>query len=96
MEEKIKNFCEKWKISKLSLFGSYLTPDFNKDSDVDVLIEFNDNAKYGFFEMVEMKAELEKIFGRKVDLITRKGLNYSRNYLRTKSILSNTKVMYGE
>ena len=95
MEEKIKNFCEKWGISKFSIFGSYLTDKFNNESDVDVLIEFNRTTKYGLFEMVEMKEELEKIFGRKIDLITKKGLENSRNYLRTKSILSNTKVIYG-
>ena len=59
------------------------------------MIEFNRTTKYGLFEMVEMKEELEKIFGRKIDLITKKGLENSRNYLRTKSILSNTKVIYG-
>ena len=63
----INRFCNKWTIRKLSLFGSSLTDKFNKESDIDILVSFNENSHYGLFELVEMKSELKKIFGRKID-----------------------------
>lgn len=96
MDEKIRKFCEKWKIKELSLFGSNLRNDFNNQSDIDLMVTFNENTNYGFFEMVDMKAELEKIYGREVDLLTKKSVEQSRNYIRSKNILQNSKVVYAE
>ncbi len=96
MEEKIKKFCQKWIIKEFSLFGSYLGNDFNKESDVDVLVKFDDNVSYGFFELVDMRDELENIFGRKVDLLTKRGVEQSRNYIRSRNILQNSRVVYAE
>ena len=76
----INRFCNKWTIRKLSLFGSSLTDKFNKESDIDILVSFNENSHYGLFELVEMKSELQKIFGRKIDLVTRKSVEKSSNY----------------
>jgi predicted nucleotidyltransferase len=96
MEKEIKMFCNKWNIIELSIFGSYLTDKFNSKSDIDILISFNENSHYGLFELSEMKSELEKIFERKVDLVTRKSIEKSKNYFRSKSILSNLKSVYAE
>ena len=76
----IKNFCNKWNIRRLSLFGSFLSDKFNKESDIDILVSFNENSHFGLFELVEMKSELQKIFGRKIDLVTRKSVEKSSNY----------------
>jgi len=96
MNEKLKQFCKKWNIKELSLFGSAITDKFNNDSDIDILISFGKNSHYGLFELAEMKSELENIFGRQVDLVTRKSVESSSNYLRSKSILSNLKSLYAE
>jgi len=96
MEKEIKQFCRKWNIRELSLFGSSLTDKFNNDSDIDILISFNENSHYGLFELAEMKSDLEKIYGRDVDLVTRKSVEKSGNYIRRESILSNLKSIYAE
>ena len=96
MDKAIKQFCNKWNVKELSLFGSFLTDKFNKESDIDILISFSENSHYGLFELVEMKSELEKIYGKEVDLVTRNSVEKSRNYIRSKSILSNLKSIYAE
>ena len=87
MDAEIKQFCQKWNISEFSFFGSVNTDNFNADSDIDVLISFSENVSIGFFELSDMKDEVEKMFCRNVDIITRRGLEYSKNPLRKKSIL---------
>lgn len=79
--DKIEEFCRKYRLQKLSLFGSVLRDDFGEDSDVDVLVEFDRNARVGFFELYDMEQELSAIFGgRKVDVVTPNGLSkYFRN-----------------
>jgi len=96
MEEKVKYFCQKWKIKEFYLFGSILNETFNDKSDVDVLVTFNDKSSYGLFELVEMKAELEQIFGREVDLLTKRGVEQSKNHIRRDSILNGAKLTYAE
>jgi hypothetical protein len=67
--DRLEEFCRKNRIRKLSLFGSVLRDDFTDESDVDVLVEFEEGARIGlaFFGMGD---ELSGIFGRKVDLVT--------------------------
>lgn len=96
MENRIKKFCKKWGIKEFSLFGSSLNEGFNKESDIDILFSFKDNMSYGFFELAEMKEELESMYGRKVDLISRRGVEKSKNNLRRDSILHNSKLLYEE
>jgi len=62
---------------------------FNEKSDLDILISFRENSHYGLFELADIKSELENIFERHVDLVTRKSVERSSNYIRSKSILSN-------
>ncbi len=68
-KDEIAEFCRRRHVRRLSLFGSVLTGDFRPDSDVDVLVEFEEGHTPGlvFFEMEE---ELSGILGRKVDLNT--------------------------
>jgi hypothetical protein len=88
-------FCRRWKIAELSLFGSVLRDDFTTDSDVDVLVTFLPEARHSLFDMVRMQEELRAIFGRKVDLVSRRGLEASRNPLRKRGILESAEVVYG-
>jgi hypothetical protein len=91
---KIAEFCERWDVSELAIFGSALRADFRSDSDVDVLVSFAPQAKVTLFEMVQMQDELKQIFGRDVDLISKRGVEDSRNYLRRKAILESAQVIY--
>ena len=94
--EKIKDFCIRWQINELSLFGSVLRTDFRPDSDVDIIVRFDVSANPTFSSLEAMETELENIFVRKVDLITYQGIENSLNYLRRKEILSSAKVIYAK
>ncbi len=94
--EKIGEFCRRWEITELALFGSVLRDDFRPDSDVDVLVTFAPNAHWSLFDLVEMQDELKALFGRGVDLVSRRGIEASRNYIRRKAILSSAEVIHVE
>ncbi len=79
-KEEIAEFCKKWRVSEFSSFGSVLTDDFRPDSDIDVLVTFEDDAKHTLFDLVHIEDELKQIFGREIDLLTRRGVEQSRNY----------------
>jgi predicted nucleotidyltransferase len=83
----ITAFCQRWKISEFALFGSVLRDDFGPDSDVDVLVSFSPEVRYGLFDMVHMEDELREIFGRDVDLLTRRGVEGMPNPYRRQAIL---------
>lgn len=93
-KEEIAKFCEKWGVSEFAFFGSVLTDDFRPDSDIDVLVTFEEDAKHTLFDLVHMQDELKEVFGREVDLLTRRGVEQSRNYIRRKSILSSLEAVY--
>lgn len=93
-KEKISEFCKKWKVKEFALFGSVLRDDFKPDSDIDVLVDFEQDSGRTLFDLVDMIDELKNIFGRDVDLLTRKAVERSRNYIRRKEILSSAEVVY--
>ncbi|MDD5090655.1 MAG: nucleotidyltransferase domain-containing protein [Candidatus Wallbacteria bacterium] len=90
-KNRIAIFCSKWRISEFALFGSSVRGDFNRDSDVDVLITLTDDAPWSLFDWSDMIDELEAIFGRKVDLVEKSSI---RNPFRRKHILENQMVLY--
>lgn len=92
--EKIKDFCERWQVTEFALFGSILREDFRSDSDIDIMVKFHPYAHISFSGLEQMEAELKTLFEREVDLITRQGIEASRNYLRRREILSSAKVIY--
>lgn len=94
--EVVAAFCRRWRVAELGVFGSVLRDDFRPDSDVDVLIQPQASAHLTMFDLVEMKAELEAIFGRPVDLGTRRSVESDVNRLRRSSILESFKVLYAE
>ncbi len=91
---KLAEFCRRWNISELALFGSALRADFHSGSDIDVLVSFVPQAHITLFDMVRMQDELKVIFGREVDLISKRGVENSRNYLRRKAILDSAQVIH--
>jgi len=68
--EKIAEFCRRNHIKRLALFGSVLRDDFRPDSDIDVLVEFEPEARVGLLTLAGMEIELSELLGRKVDLNT--------------------------
>lgn len=85
----LAEFCRRHSIRKLSLFGSVLREDFGRDSDVDVLVEFEPGFAPGL-EFFAMELELSTLFGRKVDLNTPAFLS---EHFRS-SVLSEAEVAY--
>jgi len=90
-KDKIAEFCRKWGVKELSIFGSALGEEFRSDSDIDVLVVFRDNVRWDLFDHMKAEEELERIFGRKVDLVEKKTL---RNPFRRHHILKNHEVIY--
>jgi hypothetical protein len=88
---RIAEFCRKWKITELALFGSVLRDDFRPDSDVDVLVRLQPGHGLSLFDWVDMIEELQQLFGRPVDLVEREGL---QNPFRRYSILTSKQVIY--
>jgi hypothetical protein len=73
-KQKVAEFCKKHHISRFALFGSVLTDEFEKDSDIDVLVEFEPGHTPGF-AFFGMEEELSTLLGRRVDLNTPKFLS---------------------
>ncbi len=90
-KDKIAEFCRKWQVKELAIFGSAIGDDFRHDSDVDVLVVFQDNAKRNLFDHMRAEEELKEIFGRDVDLVEKKAI---MNPFRRHHILSNHEVIY--
>jgi predicted nucleotidyltransferase len=91
-KEKIKYFCKKHHIHKLSVFGSVLRDDFRSDSDVDVLVEFDPDHIPGLIRLAGMEFELSEILGRPVDIRTAQDLS---RYFR-QEVLNAAEVQYAE
>ena len=87
-------FCKRWQVTELALFGSVLRDDFGPESDVDVLVRFKEEAQHTLFDLDDMELELKEVFGREVDLVSRRGVEASSNYLRRNSILQSAQVIY--
>ena len=93
-EQQIETFCRRWKIAELSLFGSVLRDDFAADSDVDVLVSFLPDAEWSLLDHQAMEGELSGLLGRNVDLVSRRGIERSRNWIRREAILSGAQQIY--
>jgi len=74
-KDRLAAFCRKNHVATLSFFGSVLREDFGPDSDVDVLVEFEEGHVPGMIGLARMEEELSALFGRKVDLRTPRDLS---------------------
>ena len=92
--EKLQDFCRQWNIEELSLFGSVLRDDFKPESDIDVLVTFAPDSYHTLFDLVRMEKELESIFDRHVDVISRRGVEMSRNHIRRQAIMDSAETVY--
>ena len=89
-QKKLATFCRQFHIRKLSLFGSVLRDDFNFESDLDILVEFEPEARIGLLTFARTQRELSELFQRPVDLVTPEGLKP----LIKETILRQAKVIY--
>lgn len=89
--ERLADFCRKWKVTELALFGSVLRANFGPESDIDVLVELAPGHGLDLFDWVEMIDELRVIFGREVDLVSKRAL---RNPFRRHRILTTREVIH--
>jgi len=89
-KDDIADFCRRYNIREIRLFGSILREDFGAESDVDVLVEFEPDAQIGFIALGRMRRKLSAIFQRPVDLVPRDGL---KPHIR-EAVLSSAQVVY--
>ena len=93
-QEDITNICEEWNIRKLSLFGSILRDDFNENSDIDLLIQFEPDARQGLLMLAKLKHHLEDMTQRSVDVVVQESVENSENWIRKQEILNTAQVIY--
>jgi len=91
--EQLAEFCQRWQVAELALFGSVLRDDFDADSDIDILVSFTPNHPWGL-EFIQMREELSALLKRPVDLLTRQSIVSSHNILRRQAILDSAEVIY--
>ena len=77
-DDRIADFCRRWKITEMSVFGSVVRADFRPDSDVDILVSFEPDAGWTLLDLVTIQEELAVLLGRPVDLIEGAALLGSR------------------
>ena len=90
----IAEFCRRWKIRELAVFGSYVRDDFRPESDLDFLYTFAADVPWTLFDLVTMDQELAAIVGRPVDLVDRTSIESSENWIRRRAILGTAETIY--
>ena len=90
-QRKLEEICHQNGVEFLGVFGSVAKGEETSNSDVDVLVRFGKNGVKGLMGMVAMERQLGKVFGKKVDLVTR---DFLSPYFR-KSVLAGVRPIYG-
>jgi len=93
-EGRLAAFCDRWKVTRLDLFGSVLRDDFRPDSDVDVLVTFQPDADWGLLDHAAMEEELAGLLGRPIDLLPRRSVERSANPIRRDAILASAEPLF--
>jgi uncharacterized protein len=91
----ISEICRKYGVAELSVFGSVLRGDFTPQSDIDFLVRFQ-NDDYGpwMSKLTELEEELSGVLGRRVDVVSKRGVEMSRNPIRRRHILETAEVLF--
>ena len=89
----LKALCERWGVVEMALFGSALRDELGPESDVDILISFDNEARPTLLDMVRMEDELTELFGRPADLLERDAIEASGNSIRRKAILGSAETI---
>jgi len=89
--EALTGLCRRWRILELSVVGSVARGSSRTDSDIDLLVTFHPDALWSTLDLVDLREELARLFGRRVDLIEEKAI---RNPYRKASILRDKSILY--
>lgn len=92
--ERLAEICRRYGAIRLEIFGSFTRGDAGPDSDLDIMVTFKPDASDGF-EFVQFQQELELLFGRPVDLLSRRSIEQSPNKYFRRFALRNTELLYG-
>ncbi len=95
-QESLGKFCRERGIARLDLFGSALGEDFSEHSDVDLLATLRADSHPTLLDWADMQENLAVLFGRPVDLVSRRAIEESRNRYRKHSILTTATPLYAE
>ena len=87
----IVRLCVKYKVNELSIFGSSIREDFSRDSDIDMLVSFNEGHKATLFDVMDLENEFSLLFDRKADIVEKKSL---KNPMRKNKILTTREIIY--
>jgi len=93
-EVALADFCRRWRIKELALFGSALRESLRPDSDIDLLVTFAPDADWTMFDHYQMENELTEMFARDVDLVTIRALQENPNPVYRDEILHSARVLY--
>ena len=91
--DRVAEWCRRWKVRELAVFGSLLRPDFGPASDIDLLVTFDPGAAWSIIDHERMRQELTDIGGRDVDLVSRVGIEHSANWIRRQMILDTARPL---
>jgi predicted nucleotidyltransferase len=89
-EKKLADLCRHYNVRELSLFGSAVRGEMRPGSDIDVMVEFDPGARIGLLKFESLSEELEALVGRKIDLVTKRGL---KAWIRPQ-VLKEARVVY--
>ena len=90
----IGEFCRRWGVSELALFGSSRPIDLRSESEVPVIITLDDAFRHTLFDMHQMEQDLGHVLGQDIHLVSRRGIEMSRNQRRRRAILGSVRVIY--
>jgi hypothetical protein len=90
----ISAFCRRWGITELAVFGSAVRGELTPDSDVDFLVTWEPDRHWSLVDHHRLEQELATIVGRPVDLVSRKAIEGSANFVIRKHILGSAKTLY--
>jgi predicted nucleotidyltransferase len=86
----IERICARYRVRELALFGSAVKGPLRPDSDVDLLVVLEPDARIGLVALARLQGELADAFGRRIDLVPRDGLKAA---LRSE-VLAGARTLY--
>ncbi len=92
--QKLADFCHKYQIIELCLFGSILRDDFTPDSDIDIIVTFSPNSTMSLLQFIDLEYQFKDLLKRDIDLVEKSVIEKDFNWIRRQEILNNYQVIY--
>jgi predicted nucleotidyltransferase len=93
-DDELREFCERWGIARLWLFGSILRDDYDEQSDIDVIVEVRPDGISGLLSFLRMEDELAGRVGRQVQVVEMQAVERSTNPYRKRHVLTTLQPLY--